>query len=302
MTLILSGTDGLSDIDGSAATPAVRGTDANTGIFFGADIIGFAEGGAEVARFNADAQFVAAAGTALLPVITTTGDVNTGIFFPAADTIAFTEGGAEAMRIDSSGRVGIGVTPSVASVKLTTVGGPVQLSPGTTSQEGIRLTRASGICQINGINNDNNAYNALTFATGASEAMRIDTSANLLFNSGYGSAAIAYGCRAWVNFNGTGTPAIRASGNVTSITDNGTGDYTVNFTTAMTDANYAYHIGSKQDSAGVGDVGFPTDGTPASATDGAAGMTTTRIRLRFTNVEATPALRDQEVACVSIFR
>lgn len=47
-----------------------------------------------------------------------------------------------------------------------------------------------------------------------------------------------YMCRAWVNFNGTGTPAIRASGNVTSITDNGTGDYTVNFTTAMSDTNY----------------------------------------------------------------
>ena len=48
-----------------------------------------------------------------------------------------------------------------------------------------------------------------------------------------------YMARAWVNFNGTGTVAIRASGNVTSITDNGTGDYTVNFTTAMTDANYS---------------------------------------------------------------
>ena len=47
-----------------------------------------------------------------------------------------------------------------------------------------------------------------------------------------------YTARAWVNFNGTGTVAIRASGNVSSITDNGTGDYTVNFTTAMPDANY----------------------------------------------------------------
>jgi hypothetical protein len=59
------------------------------------------------------------------------------------------------------------------------------------------------------------------------------------FNSGYGSVATAYGCRAWVNFNGTGTVAIRASGNVTSITDNASGNYTVNFTTAMPDANYA---------------------------------------------------------------
>jgi hypothetical protein len=53
MSLILSGTDGLSDVDGSAATPAIRGTDANTGIFFpAADTIAFAEGGAEVARFD----------------------------------------------------------------------------------------------------------------------------------------------------------------------------------------------------------------------------------------------------------
>jgi len=59
------------------------------------------------------------------------------------------------------------------------------------------------------------------------------------FNSGYGSVATAYGCRAWVNFNGTGTPAIRASGNVSSITDNGTGTYTINFTTAMPDTNYS---------------------------------------------------------------
>jgi len=53
-----------------------------------------------------------------------------------------------------------------------------------------------------------------------------------------GSAPV-YACRAWVNFDGTGTVAIRASGNVSSITDNGTGDYTVNFTTAMQDANYS---------------------------------------------------------------
>lgn len=47
-------------------------------------------------------------------------------------------------------------------------------------------------------------------------------------------------CRAWVNFNGTGTVAIRASFNVTSITDGGTGIYTINFTTAMPDANYSW--------------------------------------------------------------
>lgn len=52
-----------------------------------------------------------------------------------------------------------------------------------------------------------------------------------------------YTCKAWVNFNGTGTVAIRASGNVSSITDNGTGNYTVNFTTALADANYSVSTG-----------------------------------------------------------
>lgn len=52
-------------------------------------------------------------------------------------------------------------------------------------------------------------------------------------------AAPSYSARAWVNFNGTGTVAIRAAGNVSSITDNGDGDYTLNFTTALPDANYA---------------------------------------------------------------
>lgn len=58
-----------------------------------------------------------------------------------------------------------------------------------------------------------------------------------------GSASI-YACRAWVNFNGTGTVAIRASGNVSSITDRGTGQYTVNFTTAMPDVDYCVSISS----------------------------------------------------------
>ena len=114
------------------------------------------------------------AGTAALPAITTTGDTDTGIWFPASNTVAASTSGTEAMRIDSAGL--------------------------------------------------------------------------LKFNSGYGSVATAYGCRAWVNFNGTGTVAIRGSGNVSSITDNGTGDYTVNFTTSMPDANYATNITAEPES------------------------------------------------------
>jgi hypothetical protein len=83
-----------------------------------------------------------------------------------------------------------------------------------------------------------------------------DGSGNLSFNSGYGSAAVAYACRAWVNFNGTGTVAIRASGNVSSITDNNTGSYTVNMTNAMPDANYTV-TGSYRSNVGVsGPIGI----------------------------------------------
>ena len=80
----------------------------------------------------------------------------------------------------------------------------------------------------------NGTFGGTLAVTGA-----VTASDDMNFNSGYGSAATAYGCRAWVNFNGTGTVAITGSGNVSSITDNGTGNYTVNFTTAMTDVNYA---------------------------------------------------------------
>jgi hypothetical protein len=78
-----------------------------------------------------------------------------------------------------------------------------------------------------------------TLNAGATTNTTGSFSGNLSFNSGYGSAAVAYGCRAWVLFNGSGTPAIRASANVTSLTDTSAGTYFVNFTTAMPDANYS---------------------------------------------------------------
>jgi len=68
------------------------------------------------------------------------------------------------------------------------------------------------------------------------------------FNDGNGTQTGTL-CRAWVNFNGTGTVAINASFNVSSITDNGTGNYTINFTTALPDANYSFS-GSTQPTSG----------------------------------------------------
>jgi hypothetical protein len=80
-----------------------------------------------------------------------------------------------------------------------------------------------------------------------------------------GSAPI-YAARAWVNFNGTGTVAIRASGNVTSITDSGTGDYIVNFTTAMPDANYSTVMSAGRNGTGSGGyLTLPSDKTAQTA-------------------------------------
>jgi hypothetical protein len=69
---------------------------------------------------------------------------------------------------------------------------------------------------------------------------KFDTLSNLAGTQSVPVATVAQGsAKAWVNFNGTGTVAIRASFNVTSITDNATGQYTINFTTSLPDANYA---------------------------------------------------------------
>lgn len=84
------------------------------------------------------------------------------------------------------------------------------------------------------------ANSAMSFVYRQSNTTWYNNSGPALGNVG---TAPVYAARAWVNFNGTGTVAIRASGNVSSITDNGTGDYTVNFTTAMPDVNYSWAIG-----------------------------------------------------------
>lgn len=107
-----------------------------------------------------------------------------------------------------------------------------------------------------------------------------------------GSAPI-YACRAWVNFNGTGTVAIRASGNVSSITDNGTGNYTVNFTTAMPDANYAVNV--------TGQVTFGSF-YGMGAVNGAIAPTTTAVSVLSLNNVGGAALSDATYMNVSIFR
>lgn len=176
MPVVINGSTGISGADGSAGTPAVQGTDTNTGIYFpGADRIGFAEGGVQVGEF--------------------------------------------------------------------------------------------------------------------------DASSNFLFNSGYGSVAIAYGCRAWVNFNGTGTVAIRASGNVSSITDNGVGSYTINFAASLVDANYAVGFLAQNNSGGNADEPMVC-GIYGGITPNTSGFRTAFRRL----AASGGTLADTEIATFAVFR
>jgi hypothetical protein len=105
-----------------------------------------------------------------------------------------------------------------------------------------------------------------------------------------GSAEQSGLAKAWVNFNGQGTVAIRASYNVSSITDNGTGDYTVNFTTAMVDANY---------SAVVTSGGFVT--TDRTILGSAYSLSTSSVKAN-TAVCTNAAYYDATIVSVAIFR
>ena len=87
------------------------------------------------------------------------------------------------------------------------------------------------------------------------------------------NGAPIYACRAWVNFNGTGTVAIRASGNVSSIIDNGISNYNVNLITALPDTNYGVHVGvggtnGAGTSNSAGEYAASNAGTPANRSVG----------------------------------
>ena len=117
-----------------------------------------------------------------------------------------------------------------------------------------------------------------------------DSDALDLFNA-TGSAPV-FACRAWVNFDGTGTVSIRESGNVSSITDNGTGDYTVNFATAMEDGNYCV-------------CGSTTDESAANIRSSAfkpISLTTSNAQFKTGDSATTSVFEDHSKVSVAIFR
>ena len=163
--------------------------------------------------------------TANTPVISFTGDTNTGIGRSAADTLDFITNGNSRFRIEPTG-------------------------------------------QIKAVYESTNG-----------------TDYNTILHNGYL-------CRAWVNFDGTGTVSVRASGNVTSIADNGTGDYTVNFTTAMPDVNYNFVFGGRANSVDGNEISISCNRDVAPLSD--------KIQLICRDLASNQ--RDPIAVCVGIFR
>ena len=161
--------------------------------------------------------------TANTPVLSFTGDTNTGIGRSAADTLDLITGGNTRFRIESTGQIK------------------------------------------------------------AVYESQVGTDYNTTLNNGYF-------CRAWAKFTGVSSTTLEASGNVTSVTYNTTGDYTLNFTVAMPDVNYAYTAASKQNGVGLGSINYPSSVAVGS------------LRIVFVNTDASPGARDQSFISVVVFR
>jgi hypothetical protein len=299
------------------ATPFIIDTTGNVGIGTASPDAGLTV--ATVASF--------ANGAAATPSIAHQSDLDTGVWFPAVNTLAVSTAGTERVRVNDVGHVGIGTDTPAAQLQVYGTGQTTLLTYSTSGNLGGTLwLRDSGSAANNGgavmfganqgawaavkswlTDGSNNTVGGLSIYTRnattdgtLTERVRVSQDGTFGFNSGYGSTGTAYGCRAWVNFDGTtnvaGFCTIRASGNVTSITDNGVGNYTVNFTNALPDANYSVVATAS------GAVNYPAWGI---ATAHNVAPTTTALRLYCGATGATAATgynADGAYVSVAIFR
>jgi hypothetical protein len=202
---------------------------------------------------------VRATGTAATAPAFTGSDTNTGMYFPANDQVRLSTAGNVAIAVDATQNVGVQTASPAYPLH---VGGGNNTGIVTTGPAAYVATNGATSLVVrdatNGIESFLYCGSSVVLAGAATNhpyqirtanATRITISAagdtsianTLSFNSGFGSAAVAYGTRAWVNFNGGAgatPPSIRASGNVSSVTDTAVGQYVVNMTNAMPDTNF----------------------------------------------------------------
>jgi hypothetical protein len=181
-------------------------------------------------EFNNIATAVATKADLLSPVLTSPTLVTPALGTPTSGNLANTVG----LPIDGGttgtlpvARGGTGATTFTSGALLKGAG-----AGAVAAASAADIVGQIGATAVTNATNATNATTAAACSGNSATATALTTASGL---------APSYSARAWVNFDGTGTVAIRASGNVSSITDNGTGNFTVNFTTAMPDANYAAH-------------------------------------------------------------
>ena len=248
------------------------------------------------------------------------GDTDTSIRFPAVDTVTVETAGVERLRIASDG------------VRIPSTTGNATLELFNDQATNVLVNSSfNGVDFLSTNNNANWRSSVKGYVGGASDQVGLDfatysvsaqtTRMRILpsGNVGIGTLAPAeqlhitgnfrigdavqatptgsaplFAARAWVNFNGTGTVAIRASGNVTSITDNNTGDYTVNFTTAMPNGDYSVQ----------GNIGYGTNVAAAVNRVCQVGgtQTTSAVRVLTGFASAGGTLEDQPSVFISVFR
>lgn len=209
-----------------------------------------------------------------------------------------------------------GATPTTAVTvgtdQVVTLAQPLPVASGGTGA----TSNAAAPFALKGSNSDITQLSGLTTALSIAQGGTGQTTATAAFNAlapsqtgnsgkylttngtsaSWGTIAADYLAKAWVNFNGTGTVAIRASGNVSSITDNGVGDYTVNFTSALADSNFAYLVTG----------GGPTASTNMCYTGGTVATSSFRFAAYYPTYVAGGTIgsptQDASTLCVSIFR
>ncbi len=169
--------------------------------------------------------FVTASGTQALPLKTNTGliyNASTNAITATTFSGALSGNATTATTLQTARNIGGVSFNGSANIVPQTIESANESSDTTCFP---LFVTASGTVQLQPKNNTSFTFNASTGNLGV-------TSLNI-------NSAAAYACRAWVNFDGTGTPAIRASQNVSSISDNGTGKFGINLTNAQPDANYS---------------------------------------------------------------
>ena len=171
------------------------------------------------------------------PFLDPAGAARSNVYSPSANTIGIVTSGTERVRVDSSGNIGVGTSSPGCKLEVTGLIRATSLT-NPTSGSGIEVgyDGTQGVIQ---------AFSDRVTNT----SVPINIQGDLKMNSGYGSSALAYGCRAWVNFNGSGGVSIRGSGNIASVVRTGGGIYYATFTNNMPDTNFCC-VGSASVSAG----------------------------------------------------